>query len=191
MLWELDVCSFLLDPTLNTSPKPRLQKVLPSRHLCHTRALGFGTLCDMVSPNFHDLNGWDYKDCPQVTSDLGPQCELASSHMAQNVSKSQQAWVIHNHATKRGCKRTQDEVQDDPKLLDDGGEKVGGLDPGYKISSRSPLLDRKLVRWSTASCDLTLACWPSRKKGNKERTKSTRWKLGIRGIWEVPNITII
>ena len=28
--------SFLLNSTLNTSPKPRLQKVLPSRHQCHT-----------------------------------------------------------------------------------------------------------------------------------------------------------
>ena len=28
--------SFLLDPTLNLGPKAHLQKVLPSRHLCHT-----------------------------------------------------------------------------------------------------------------------------------------------------------
>ena len=27
---------FLLDPTLNTNPKPHFQKVLPSRHPCHT-----------------------------------------------------------------------------------------------------------------------------------------------------------
>jgi hypothetical protein len=31
--------SFLLDPTLNTSPKPRLQTMLPSRHQCHTLEL--------------------------------------------------------------------------------------------------------------------------------------------------------
>ena len=31
--------SFLLDPTLNTSPKPHLQKVLPCRHPCHTKDL--------------------------------------------------------------------------------------------------------------------------------------------------------
>ena len=49
--------SFLLDPTLNTSPKPRLQKMLPSRHQCHTWDLGFGTMSQIVSPNFHDLNG--------------------------------------------------------------------------------------------------------------------------------------
>ena len=37
-------------------------------------------------------------------------------------------------------------------------EEVGGFNPGYEISS---LLDRKLARWSTASCALVLACWPS------------------------------
>ena len=35
--------SFLLDPTLNTSPKPHLQKVLPCGHSCHTWDLGLGT----------------------------------------------------------------------------------------------------------------------------------------------------
>jgi hypothetical protein len=34
--------SFLLDPTLNTSPLPHLQKVLPCRHSCHARDLGLG-----------------------------------------------------------------------------------------------------------------------------------------------------
>jgi hypothetical protein len=28
--------NFLLDPTLNTCPKPQLQKMMPRRHLCHT-----------------------------------------------------------------------------------------------------------------------------------------------------------
>jgi hypothetical protein len=32
--------SFLLIPTLNTSPEPYLQKVLPCRHPCHTCDLG-------------------------------------------------------------------------------------------------------------------------------------------------------
>ena len=40
--------SFLLDPTLNTSPEPHLQKVLPSRHPCLTLDLGLGTLCKPV-----------------------------------------------------------------------------------------------------------------------------------------------
>ena len=34
---------FLLNLILNTSPKPRLQKVLLSRHPCHTWDLGLGT----------------------------------------------------------------------------------------------------------------------------------------------------
>jgi hypothetical protein len=62
------------------------------------------------------------------------------------------------------------EVRDDPELLPyDGGEItiVDGLIPGYEISS---LPDGKLVRWSTASCALALACQPSksikRKKEN-------------------------
>ena len=34
--------SFLLEPTLNTSPKSHLQKSLPCRHPCHTWDLGLG-----------------------------------------------------------------------------------------------------------------------------------------------------
>ena len=34
--------SFLLNPTLNTSPKPHLQKVFPCRPPCHTWNLGLG-----------------------------------------------------------------------------------------------------------------------------------------------------
>jgi hypothetical protein len=34
LCWKLGLASFLLDPPLNTSPK--LQKVLPCRHPCHT-----------------------------------------------------------------------------------------------------------------------------------------------------------
>ena len=37
-------------------------------------------------------------------------------------------------------------------------EEVGGSIVGCEISS---LLDGKLARWSTASCALALACWPS------------------------------
>ena len=35
--------SFLLDPILNTSPKPHLQKVFSCRHSCHTWDVGLGT----------------------------------------------------------------------------------------------------------------------------------------------------
>ena len=35
-----DGSRFLLDPTLNTSPKPHLQKLLPCGHPCHTWDLG-------------------------------------------------------------------------------------------------------------------------------------------------------
>ena len=73
-------------------------------------------------------------------------------------------------------------VQDDPKVLDDGGEipksqgrgqEVGGAIPGCEISS---LLDKKFARWLTASCALALACWPfvsqkKRRKNNEETKK--------------------
>ena len=59
--------SFLLD----TSHKPHLQKVLPCRHPCHPWDLGLGTPCDVVSPNFQALDGWDCMDRPEVTWDLG------------------------------------------------------------------------------------------------------------------------
>ena len=49
---------------------------LTSRDLGHS----IGTLCEVVSPNFHALNGWDCTDWPQVTHDieLGTLCEVAS-----------------------------------------------------------------------------------------------------------------
>jgi hypothetical protein len=40
-------------------------------------------------------------------------------------------------------------------------EEVGGSNPGCEISS---LPDGKLARWSTASCALELAFWPSLSK---------------------------
>ena len=61
---------FLLDPILNTSPKPHLQKVLPCRHPCRTWDLGLGIPCEVVSPNSQAFNGWDWTDWPQVTWDL-------------------------------------------------------------------------------------------------------------------------
>jgi hypothetical protein len=71
--------SSLLNPTLNTSPMLALQKVLPCRHPCHTWALGFGAPCEVVSPNFHALCGWDCANWSQVNWDLGlgTPCELA------------------------------------------------------------------------------------------------------------------
>ena len=44
-------------------------------------------------------------------------------------------------------------------------EDVGGSIPGCEISS---LLDRKLARWSTASCALDLVCRPSASKKEKK-----------------------
>ena len=66
VVWRVG-CSFLLDPTLNTTPKPHLQKVLPCRHSCHTWDLRLGIPCEVVSPNFHTLNDWDCMEWPQVT----------------------------------------------------------------------------------------------------------------------------
>ena len=43
--------------TLNTTSEPHLQKVLPCEHPCHTWDLRLGTMCEVVSPNFHNLNG--------------------------------------------------------------------------------------------------------------------------------------
>ena len=48
-------------------------------HPCHSWDLGLGTPCELVSPNFHALNGSDCRDWPQVTWDLGlgTPCERA------------------------------------------------------------------------------------------------------------------
>ena len=51
-------------------------------------------------------------------------------------------------------------------------DKVGGLIPDFEISS---LLHGKLVRWSTASCALTLACQPS--VSNKQTKNLRSWGL--------------
>ena len=48
---------FLLDPTLNTNPKALPSKVLSCRQLWHTQDLGLGTTCEVISPNYHALNG--------------------------------------------------------------------------------------------------------------------------------------
>ena len=71
--------SFMLDPALNISPKPQLQKVLSCRHLCHTWDWGLGTPCEVVSPNFHALNGQDCIHWSQMNRDLGlgPPCAPA------------------------------------------------------------------------------------------------------------------
>ena len=63
--------SFLLYASPNTSPSPHLQKELSCMHPCHTWNLRLGNPCEVVSPNFHALNGWDCTDWPQVTWDLG------------------------------------------------------------------------------------------------------------------------
>ena len=47
-------------------------------------------------------------------------------------------------------------------------EEVGGSIPDCVISS---LLDIKLVRWSTASCAMVLACRPSVSKEEEKRQK--------------------
>jgi hypothetical protein len=61
-----------LDSTLNTtSPQPHLQKMLPCRHPCHTWHFKLGTMCEVVSPNFHafKLHIW-------TSSDLGLRATL-------------------------------------------------------------------------------------------------------------------
>jgi hypothetical protein len=40
-------------------------------HPCHTRDLGLGIPCEVVSPNFHAHNGWDCTYWPQVFWDYG------------------------------------------------------------------------------------------------------------------------
>ena len=44
-------------PNSNTSPNPHLQKVLQCRMPCHTWESWLGIMCEVVSRNFHALNG--------------------------------------------------------------------------------------------------------------------------------------
>ena len=80
--------SFLLDPTLNTNPKPYPQKVLPCRHPCHTWDLELGTRVKLEVPtpllSTTEIARIDLKRLG--TWDLGRMCELelrATSHMSQ------------------------------------------------------------------------------------------------------------
>ena len=61
--------SFLFDQALNTSPNLTSEKMLPRRHPCYNWDFGLGTPCEVVSPNFHALNGWDKNKL--FSSDLG------------------------------------------------------------------------------------------------------------------------
>ena len=51
-----------LDPTLNTSPKPYLVKCRHAGIHCHIWDLGLGVPCEVVSLDFHGINGWDCTD---------------------------------------------------------------------------------------------------------------------------------
>ena len=73
LVWRVG-SSFLLNPTFNTSPKTHLQTMLLHKHPCHTWDTWFGIPCEVVSPNFHALNGWDCTNWLYMTWDL---CELA------------------------------------------------------------------------------------------------------------------
>ena len=70
LCWKLGIV-FLLDPTLDASPKLHFQKVLSCRYSCHTWDFGLESPCEVVSPNFHALNNSDCTDWSQVTWNLG------------------------------------------------------------------------------------------------------------------------
>jgi len=78
LCWELGII-FLLDPTLDASPKLHFQRMLSCRYSCHTWDLWLESPCEVVSPNFHALNSSDCIDWPQVTWNLGlgALCEMA------------------------------------------------------------------------------------------------------------------
>ena len=48
--------SILLNPTLNTSPEPHLQKALSCRYPCYTWDLGLWDMFEVINPNFHTLD---------------------------------------------------------------------------------------------------------------------------------------
>ena len=58
-------------------PQPMSTRILnvTSRKCCIHAILGTWDLCEVASPNFHALNGWDCTDRPQMTWNLGnPGC---------------------------------------------------------------------------------------------------------------------
>ena len=88
LCWALGL-AFCLTQLSTQVPSLPSKKVSPCWHPCHTWDLGLGTLCEVVSPNFHALNDWDYMDWPKVTWDLGlgTPCELALSIGLNNAPK--------------------------------------------------------------------------------------------------------
>ena len=78
LCWELYI-AFCLTQLSTQVPSLTSKKVcLPCRHLCHTWNLGLGTPCEMVTPNFLALNGWDCTKWPQLTCgwEFGTPCGL-------------------------------------------------------------------------------------------------------------------
>ena len=71
--------SFLARPHSQHKSQASSSNVLSCRHPCHSWDWGFGVPCEVVSSNFHVLDGWDCTDRPQETWDLGlgTSCELA------------------------------------------------------------------------------------------------------------------
>ena len=68
--WELGL-AFCSTQLATQVPNLTSKKVLPCRHPCHSWDLGLGAMCEVVSPNFHALNGWDCIIWSHVTWDLG------------------------------------------------------------------------------------------------------------------------
>ena len=52
---------------VGSGPKPHLQKCVDMQ--ASMSYLGLGTMCEVISPNFHALNGGDWPDWPRVTWD--------------------------------------------------------------------------------------------------------------------------
>ena len=75
--WELGLAFCLTQLSIQV-------RLLTSKKCCHVdihvilETLRLGTPWEVVSPNFHALNGWDCTDRPQVTWDLGLQNPLSS-----------------------------------------------------------------------------------------------------------------
>jgi hypothetical protein len=94
LVWRVG-SSFLLDPNLNRSLKPHLQKVLPYRHPCHTWNLGLGTLCEVVKPPTSLLS--TAKIVLMDLKGLGTLCEL-------DLGKWTQKWMWSLHGFVHGVK---------------------------------------------------------------------------------------
>lgn len=105
-------------------------------------------------------------------------CQVENWGLINNASQIWKFTITRDYTTLHQILILNGNVQywcpPNPFLKSNNQTEVGGSIPRCEISS---LLDRdrKLAKWSTASCALALACWPCVSKNEKKNNNNQIW----------------